>query len=186
MEVILQKDYISLGYEGDICKVKPGYARNYLIPKQIAIPKTEAALKTLALMQKSIEKKRAKRKLEAVSLKEKINDIAIEIKMKVVDKSKLYGSVTQQTILDALKEKGIEVSKKDIHLEKHIKELGEYTVEVKLYFDVVAEIKVSVVDIDAEKKEVSAVTTDEVVAEEENADVATEEANVEASSDTAE
>ncbi len=185
MEVILQKDYISLGYEGDICKVKPGYARNYLIPKQIAIPKTEAALKTLALMQKSIEKKRAKRKLDAVSLKEKINDISIDIKMKVADNNKLYGSVTQQTILDSLKEKGIEVNKRDIHLEKHIKELGVYTVEVKLYFDVVAEIKVTVADIDAEKKEVSTAAVEEV-ATEENASVVAGESNVEASSESTE
>ena len=65
MEVILKKDFISLGYEGDICKVKDGYARNYLIPRNIAVIKNAANLRTLAQMQKSLEKKRAKRKMEA-------------------------------------------------------------------------------------------------------------------------
>ena len=64
MEVILKKDFITLGYEGDICKVKDGYARNYLIPRNIAVIKNAGNLKTLAQMQKSLEKKRAKRKMD--------------------------------------------------------------------------------------------------------------------------
>ncbi len=144
MEIILQKDYISLGYEGDICKVKGGYARNFLIPQKIAVEKTPAALKTLELMQKSLEKKRAKRKVSAMELKDKIASLAIELKMKVADGKRLYGSVSQQTILDSLKEQGVEVHKRDIHLEKHIKELGSYTVEVKLYHDVMATVNLSV------------------------------------------
>ena len=75
MEVILKKDFISLGYEGDICKVKDGYARNYLIPRNIAVIKNAANLRTLAQMQKSLEKKRAKRKMEAEILKGKIVDL---------------------------------------------------------------------------------------------------------------
>lgn len=144
MEIILQKDYISLGYEGDICKVKGGYARNYLIPQKIAVEKTPAALKTLELMQKSLEKKRAKRKVSALELKEKIGSLTIELKMKVADGARLYGSVSQQTILDSLKEQGIEVHKRDIHLEKHIKQLGTYSVEVKLYHDVIAPVSIVV------------------------------------------
>lgn len=148
MEVILKKDFISLGYEGDICKVKDGYARNYLIPRNIAVIKNAANLRTLAQMQKSLEKKRAKRKMEAEILKGKMVDISIVIPMKVAENGKLYGSVSQQTIVDALKEKEIDINKRDVHMEKHIKELGEFEVEIKLYHSVNASIKIKVVNID--------------------------------------
>ena len=146
MEVILKKDFISLGYEGDICKVKDGYARNYLIPRNIA------------------EKKRAKRKMEAEILKGKIVDISVVIPMKVAENGKLYGSVSQQTIVDALKEKEIDINKRDVHMEKHIKELGEFDVEIKLYHSVNAVIKIKVINID--DKEVVEVT--EEIKEENN------------------
>lgn len=148
MEVILKKDFITLGYEGDICKVKDGYARNYLIPRNIAVIKNAGNLKTLAQMQKSLEKKRAKRKMEAEILKGKIVDISVMILVKVAENGKLYGSVSPQNIVDALKEKEIDINKKDVHMDKHIKELGEYEIEIKLYHSVNANIKINVVNID--------------------------------------
>ena len=148
MEVILKKDFITLGYEGDICKVKDGYARNYLIPRNIAVIKNAGNLKTLAQMQKSWEKKRAKRKMEAEILKGKIVDISVMIPVKVAENGKLYGSVSPQNIVDALKEKEIDINKKDVHMDKHIKELGEYEIEIKLYHSVNANIKINVVNID--------------------------------------
>ena len=148
MEVILKKDFITLGYEGDICKVKDGYARNYLIPRNIAVIKNAGNLKTLAQMQKSLEKKRAKRKMEAEILKGKIVDISVMIPVKVAENGKLYGSVSPQNIVDALKEKEININKKDVHMDKHIKELGEYEIEIKLYHSVNANIKINVVNID--------------------------------------
>ena len=148
MEVILKKDFITLGYEGDICKVKDGYARNYLIPRNIAVIKNAGNLKTLAQMQKSLEKKRAKRKMEAEILKGKIVDISVMIPVKVAENGKLYGSVSPQNIVDALKEKEIDINKKDVHMDKHIKELGEYEIEIKLYNSVNANIKINVVNID--------------------------------------
>ena len=148
MEVILKKDFITLGYEGDICKVKDGYARNYLIPRNIAVIKNAGNLKTLAQMQKSLEKKRAKRKMEAEILKGKIVDISVTIPVKVAENGKLYGSVSPQNIVDALKEKEIDINKKDVHMDKHIKELGEYEIEIKLYHSVNANIKINVVNID--------------------------------------
>ena len=148
MEVILKKDFITLGYEGDICKVKDGYARNYLIPRNIAVIKNAGNLKTLAQMQKSLEKKRAKRKMEAEILKGKIVDISVMIPVKVAENGKLYGSVSPQNIIDALKEKEIDINKKDVHMDKHIKELGEYEIEIKLYHSVNANIKINVVNID--------------------------------------
>ena len=146
--LLLKKDFISLGYEGDICKVKDGYARNYLIPRNIAVVKNAANLRTLAQMQKSLEKKRAKRKMEAEILKGKIVDITVVIPMKVAENGKLYGSVSQQTIVDALKEKEIDINKRDVHMEKHIKELGDFEVEIKLYHSVNANIKIKVVNVD--------------------------------------
>lgn len=148
MEVILKKDFITLGYEGDICKVKDGYARNYLIPRNIAVIKNAGNLKTLAQMQKSLEKKRAKRKMEAEILKGKIVDISVMIPVKVAENGKLYGSVSPQNIVDALKEKEIDINKKDVHMDKHIKELGEFEIEIKLYHSVNANIKINVVNID--------------------------------------
>ena len=148
MEVILKKDFITLGYEGDICKVKDGYARNYLIPRNIAVIKNAGNLKTLAQMQKSLEKKRAKRKMEAEILKGKIVDISVMIPVKVAENGKLYGSVSPQNIVHALKEKEIDINKKDVHMDKHIKELGEYEIEIKLYHSVNANIKINVVNID--------------------------------------
>ena len=148
MEVILKKDFITLGYEGDICKVKDGYARNYLIPRNIAVIKNAGNLKTLAQMQKSLEKKKAKRKMEAEILKGKIVDISVMIPVKVAENGKLYGSVSPQNIVDALKEKEIDINKKDVHMDKHIKELGEYEIEIKLYHSVNANIKINVVNID--------------------------------------
>lgn len=148
MEVILKKDFITLGYEGDICKVKDGYARNYLIPRNIAVIKNAGNLKTLAQMQKSLEKKRAKRKMEAEILKGKIVDISVMIPVKVAENGKLYGSVSPQNIVDALKEKEIDINKKDVHMDKHIKELGEYEIEIKLYHSVNANIKINIVNID--------------------------------------
>lgn len=148
MEVILKKDFITLGYEGDICKVKDGYARNYLIPRNIAVIKNAGNLKTLAQMQKSLEKKRAKRKMEAEILKGKIVDISVMIPVKVAENGKLYGSVSPQNIVDALKEKEIDINKKEVHMDKHIKELGEYEIEIKLYHSVNANIKINVVNID--------------------------------------
>lgn len=155
MEVILQKDYTPLGYEGDICKVKDGYARNYLVPRSIAVIKNEANLRTLSQMQKSLEKKRAKRKMEAEILKGKIVDINITIPVKVADNGKLYGSVSQQTIVDALKEKEIEINKRDVHMEKHIKELGSYEVDIKLYHSVIAKVNVEVINIESPESAVS-------------------------------
>ena len=86
--------------------------------------------------------------MEAEILKGKIVDITVVIPMKVAENGKLYGSVSQQTIVDALKEKEIDINKRDVHMEKHIKELGEFEVEIKLYHSVNANIKIKVVNVD--------------------------------------
>ena len=158
----MKKDFITLGYEGDICKVKDGYARNYLIPRNIAVIKNAGNLKTLAQMQKSLEKKRAKRKMEAEILKGKIVDISVMIPVKVAENGKLYGSVSPQNIVDALKEKEIDINKKDVHMDKHIKELGEYEIEIKLYHSVNANIKINVVNIDTLENAIKSETNETV------------------------
>ena len=106
--------------------------------------------------------------MEAEILKGKIVDISVIIPAKVADNGKLYGSVSQQTIVDALKEKEIDINKRDVHMEKHIKELGEYDVEIKLYHSVNANIKIKVVNID---------NVDSVEANPENTEAAATEEN---------
>ncbi len=172
MEIILTKDYTPLGYEGDICKVKDGYARNYLIPKQIGVVKNRASLKTLEQMQKNLEKKRAKRVMEAEALKGKIIELKLVVPVKVADNGKLYGSVSQQVIVDQLKAQEIEINKRDVHMEHHIKELGHYDIEIKLYHGVTAIVKLDVIDIEAKDLPVKTEETAEV---EENTTEVTEE-----------
>ena len=113
-------------------------------------------------MQKSLEKKRAKRKMEAEILKGKIVDISVMIPVKVAENGKLYGSVSPQNIVDALKEKEIDINKKDVHMDKHIKELGEYEIEIKLYHSVNANIKINVVNIDTLENAIKSETNETV------------------------
>ncbi|MBI4976482.1 MAG: 50S ribosomal protein L9 [Spirochaetes bacterium] len=145
MEVILKKDHATLGYEGDVCKVKAGFARNYLLPRNIAVVATEASLRTLKALQKSLEKKKVVRKGDADVVKAKLEAATVTITMKVGENDKLYGSVTSQTIADALIKDGFHVQKRDIIMEDHIRALGVFKVNVRIYTDVIAEVKVWVV-----------------------------------------
>ncbi|MEK6796115.1 MAG: 50S ribosomal protein L9 [Spirochaetota bacterium] len=142
MEVILRQDYPLLGYEGDICKVKNGYARNYLFPRSIAMPATDANLRSLKALQKNIEKKKATRTIDASGTKEKLEATTINIPVKVGENEKMYGSVSSQTVADALVKAGFPVQKRDVELSDHIKSLGAFTVRVKVYTGVYADVKI--------------------------------------------
>lgn len=175
MEIILKQDYQALGYEGDLVKVKAGYARNYLIPRGIAIIATKANKRMLEELQKSLEKKRAKRIEDAKKVKERMEGVSIELTKKVSRGLKLYGSVSAQNIADELNSKGYEVLKKDVVLEHPIKEIGEYAVEVKVYKDVEAEVKVVIKKEggDEEEAPVAEKSAETQVAEEEQPAVET-------------
>lgn len=145
MKVILRQDFESLGKVGDLIDVKDGYARNYLIPRNIAYLATESSLRMLEEEKKQSAKRLEKEKKEAESLAGELAKLSITIKMKVGEDEKLFGSVTSQMIADAVAEKGMTLDKRNIELEDSIKSLGIYDVPVRLKGGVNATLKVWVV-----------------------------------------
>ena len=145
MKVILRQDFESLGKIGDLIDVKDGYARNYLIPRNIAYLATESSLRMLEEEKKQSVKRLEKEKKEAESLAGELAKLSITIKMKVGEDEKLFGSVTSQMIADAVAEKGMTLDKRNIELEDSIKSLGIYDVPVRLKGGVNATLKVWVV-----------------------------------------
>ncbi len=148
MEVILIQDIPSLGKTGDLVKVATGYARNYLLPKNLALTATPENLKQLDSIKKRDAKVKEKEKLSAQALKEKIEAISITLKKHAGEEDKLFGSVTSHEIADALGQMGIDVDKRKLVIEEHIKRLGDYTVPIKLASEVVANLKLTVVKED--------------------------------------
>ncbi len=147
MEVILKESIESLGNAGDIVKVKPGYARNYLIPKGKAILADKKNVKALERQRNKILEIAAKQKEEFEALRIKLEELTIEIPVRVGEEDKLYGSVTNLDIAKAIEEKGYEVDRKKIVLDEPIKSLGTHDVKVKISPEVVATIKVNVVPV---------------------------------------
>ena len=145
MEVILNKTIDTLGLEGDIVNVKPGYARNYLIPQQIAMLVSKQNLARLQQQKEAIEARLEKERKEAGTLSDKLSDVTIEIARRVGDENRLFGSVTSADIADKLEEKGITVDRRTILLKDPIKSLGETKVIVKVGYQLNTEIVVQVV-----------------------------------------
>jgi large subunit ribosomal protein L9 len=144
-EVFLMANVADLGSEGDVVKVSEGYARNYLLPKKLAAPVTSATKKRLEKIQKEREATR-KAELEAArEMAAKLEKISCTIPVKSKDE-KLYGSVTVNDVVDALKTNGVQIDKQKILLDEPIKELGVFDVKVKLHAEVEATIKVWVVE----------------------------------------
>ena len=151
MKVILRTDMENLGQLGDVVAVKPGYARNYLIPKGMAMLATENNMKIFEQQRKKLQEKMDAIRFEAQDLQSKLEQTRLVIPVRVGENEKLYGSVTSAHIADALAEKGLEVDKKKIILENPIRSLGEHNVEIKLHPEVRAEVNVSVVRHDSEE-----------------------------------
>jgi len=145
MKIILRQDMDALGLEGDTVEVANGYARNYLIPKGIALEANIQNVKLFETQRKKIEIKRVKAKEEAEKIKEKLADVMITISQKAGDEDKLYGSVTNMDIAAHLEKQGILIDRKKISMEKPIKTLGEFEVSIRLYPEVTGSIKVAVV-----------------------------------------
>ena len=144
MEVILRQDVPSLGKAGQIVKVKPGYARNFLFPKDLAYEATEGNKKRIAAEQAATAAKRAAEKGEAEALAAKLGALTVLLKAKAGDEGKLFGSIGGNDIAEALAKLGHTVDKKKFDLEHPIKAVGEYTVPVRLHHDVIAKIRVAV------------------------------------------
>ncbi len=145
MEVILHQDMDELGLEGDIVNVARGYARNYLIPKGIAVESTPQNIKSLEQRRKKIDAKKIKAKEAAEGLKSQIEALEMTLARKAGEEGKLYGSVTNMDISAFLEKSGITIDRKKIVLEKPIKELGKFIAKVKIYPQVTAELKGNVI-----------------------------------------
>jgi large subunit ribosomal protein L9 len=145
MKVILRQDYEQLGKMGDIKDVKDGFARNFLIPRNIAYQATSSSMKVLEEEKKQHSKKLDKEKKTSEVLAAQLEKISVTIKMKVGEDDKLFGSVTSSMIADALQEKGITLDKRHIELEDSLKALGIYDVTVKLQGGVTGKVKVWIV-----------------------------------------
>ncbi|MEZ4546781.1 MAG: 50S ribosomal protein L9 [Thermodesulfobacteriota bacterium] len=146
MKVILISDVESIGKRGELLDVKNGLATNFLIPKKLAVKATPGNLKAWEQKSASLRKKEDKAKADAEAHAAKIEGTKLTIAVKVGEEEKIFGSVTSQSISDALKEKGFEVSRKQIDLENPIKALGTHEVPVKIYHEVTATITVEVVE----------------------------------------
>ena len=146
MEILLKKDVANLGYEGEIVKVKAGYAMNYLVPQGLATIATESVKKQHAETLRQRAHKEAKLVADAEALAATIGAQTVEVKAKVSEAGKLYGSVTTMDLAEALAGKGLNIEKKDITiLAAEVKELGEYEASVKLYKGIKAAFKFNVV-----------------------------------------
>lgn len=148
MEIILKKDMPNIGLKNDVVTVKPGYARNYLIPQGIAIIATESAKKQHAETMKQRAHKEEKLKNEAIELAAKLENVSLTIGTKASSTGKIFGSVNTIQIAEALNKAGYDIDRKKIVLKENaIKELGSYTckivlykgVDVKIAFEIIAE-----------------------------------------------
>jgi large subunit ribosomal protein L9 len=146
MKVIVISDEGVFGKKGEIREVKSGFARNFLIPRKIAIEATRGNLKTWEQQIGSLKKREVKLKEEAKTIASRLEGVICTIPMKVGDEERIFGSVTTQTISDSLSNQGFDISKKDIDLGSPIKTLGTHDVRVKLYSDVSVVIKVEVTE----------------------------------------
>jgi large subunit ribosomal protein L9 len=142
MKVILKENIETLGHIGDIVKVAPGYARNYLIPKGFALEATTRNAKALEHAKRQMEYKRNKVLEQAKAFAEKIQGSAITLVHNAGEGDKLFGSVTNMELAEVLKQRGIEIDRKKILLAEPIKHLGEYDVPVKIHPEVTASLKV--------------------------------------------
>ncbi|HVR03140.1 MAG TPA: 50S ribosomal protein L9 [Polyangia bacterium] len=145
MQVILRDDMDNLGKSGEVVNVKPGYARNYLLPRGLAIKATASDVKRVEHEKRVIAARTAKLAKEAQAEADGLSKVSVSIARAVGEEEKLYGSVTSRDIAEALGEQGVKVDSKKIHLEEPIKTLGLTEVQVKLGRGVNATIKVWVV-----------------------------------------
>ncbi len=146
MKVILLKDIKNVGDENEIVNVSEGYARNYLFPKKLAILATEANLAQLERNAKKVQQKLEEKKRKLQELAKMIDGNKIEVKVHVGENKKIFGSVTANDVAEAINQKfGINLDKKKIHLDQHIKILGTYPVLVKLHTDIEAKLEVAVI-----------------------------------------
>jgi large subunit ribosomal protein L9 len=149
MEVILREHVENLGRRGDVVKVAPGYARNYLLPRKLALAVSEGNKRIIARERQLADAHEAEEKQTAEALASRLAATELSIERRVGETEALYGSVTSADIAEALAAKGLEIEKRKIQLDEPIKAIGEFTVPVRLHRDVTAQLKVHVVKQEA-------------------------------------
>jgi len=145
MEIILRDHVDHVGNRGDVVKVADGYARNYLLPRNLALPATEANKRWIARERKIAEAREGEERVAAEALADRLVALELSIARKVGDNDVLYGSVTNGDIGDLLKAKGFDVDRRKILLPDPLRALGEALVPVKLHRDVTAQLKITIV-----------------------------------------
>jgi large subunit ribosomal protein L9 len=143
-KVILQEDIDKLGHRGDVVSVKPGYARNFLLPRKLAIEATHGNMKALERIRTSLAKKTASELAAAQKQAELLNGVALRFTRKTGENDQLFGSVTSGDIAGGLEAQGFKIDKRQVQLPEALKALGEYPVTIKVFRDVSAAIKVQV------------------------------------------
>ena len=145
MEIILRDHVEHVGKRGDVVKVADGYARNYLLPRKLALPATDANRNWIARERKISEAREGEERGAAEALAERLVVLDLQIARKVGDNDTLYGSVTNSDIADLIKDKGFDVDRRKILLPDPLRALGEALVPVKLHRDVTAQLKITIV-----------------------------------------
>ncbi len=145
MKLILREDVYNLGKSGEVVIVKPGYGRNFLLPRKMAVLASETNVRQLEHEKTVISARHAKQKGSAQEQAKKISAVSVTIKRKVGDQDKLFGSVTALDIAESLAAQGQKVDRRQIHMPEPIKSVGNFEVELQLHPDVTAKIKVQVV-----------------------------------------
>ena len=145
MEVILREDIEKLGGRGEVVKVAAGYARNFLLPKRLAVEATDSNRKIVEQERQAHLRKEAKQKGEAEDLSKLLGGVTVTIAQKAGEADQLFGSVTSKDVADALAARNFTIDRRKVQLEEPIKQLGEFKVPVRLHKDVTAEITVNVV-----------------------------------------
>ena len=144
MQIILQEDVEKLGHRGDVVTVKPGYARNFLLPHKLAVEATAGNLKAIERIRNSLAKKTATELDAAQKQAELLNGVSLKFTRKTGENDQMFGSVTSGDIAEGLAKQGFKIDKRQVQLTDPIKALGEYPVTIKVFRDVTAQIKVHV------------------------------------------
>jgi large subunit ribosomal protein L9 len=145
MEVILREEVEKLGHPGDTVKVAPGYARNFLLPRGLAMPATESNRKIVQQVKESHLRKEAKLASDAQELAKMMSSVSVTIHQRAGEEDVLFGSVTAQDIANALEKQGYHIERKKVHLDEPIKKLGEHKVTLRLHREVSLDLPVHVV-----------------------------------------
>jgi large subunit ribosomal protein L9 len=143
--ILLRQDIDDLGARGEIVRVRAGYARNYLLPRKLAVEATTSNVKQIEKERAALLKREAKERSTAQGQAEQMGSLVLTFKRKAGEQGALYGSVTSMDVTDALQEKGYEIDRHRIHLREPIKRIGEYTVPVRLHRDVTIDLQVKVI-----------------------------------------